>query len=136
MIHEVRLSNGQILLVEEQDQGISIGVGEDKNEVEAYVCQITCNGVLVYPNSGDACEQLSRKSVRKKNIRINAVGASSPYYCREYFDVDTNLTMIDVSNSNHDHIGSIADCCLPDEEDDEAMENFVGILETWLVDNE
>jgi len=67
-------------------------------------------------------------------MRIKCFGLMA-YNCREYFDADTNLTMIDVSNSINDHLGSIPDCYLPDEEDDEAMKNFVSILETWLVDN-
>lgn len=149
----VKLSNGQNLVIEESTDAINIGLGEKTPyidtensvhdiETDAHICQINCDGVLVYTNSGDACIELAKglgKLARKsdqKNIRINAVGASSPYYCREYFDVNTNLTMIDVSNSNRDHLGSIPDCYLPDEEDDEAMKNFVSILELWLVDNE
>lgn len=146
----VKLSNGQNLVIEESTDAINIGLGEKTNyidtenlvhdiETDAHICQINCNGVLVYTNTGDACIELAKglgKLARKsdqKSSRIKCFGRRE-YNCREYFDVDTNSTMIAVSDYFDDHIGSIPNCYLPDKEDDEAMKNFVSILEKWLID--
>jgi hypothetical protein len=57
--HIVTLSNGQKILLEEQDNALSIASCGDV-EPEAYICQINCDGVLVYPNSGSEPEYLTR----------------------------------------------------------------------------
>jgi hypothetical protein len=59
MIHRVVLSNGRVLLVEEGDRRLHIA-SEDgfAHEVEAYICEVNANGVLVMPNSGSAGEYL------------------------------------------------------------------------------
>jgi hypothetical protein len=78
MIHQVKLSNGQILLVEESETGIHIGLGEKQGyvdtsgvvhdpEFDAYICQITRDGVLTYGNSGDACEILNLVDFKNAN---------------------------------------------------------------------
>jgi hypothetical protein len=148
MKHVVKLSNGQNLVIEESTDAINIGLGEKTNyvdtenlvhdiETDAHICQINCNGVLVYTNTGDACIKLARKSDRENSSRIKCFKCFgvTEYICREYFDVNTNSTMIAVSDYFHDHMGYIP-ACLPDEKDHEAMKNFVVILEKWLIDNE
>lgn len=57
--HVVRLTNGKHLLIEEDNNGLSIAtleediynasIGFPSIEVELYICRIDWNGVLVYP---------------------------------------------------------------------------------------
>lgn len=56
MIHRVVLSNGEVLLIKEEDYAVSIADAEPDGTVRSYICQITQDGVLVYPNSGCSCE--------------------------------------------------------------------------------
>jgi hypothetical protein len=72
MKHVVKLSNGQNLVIEESTDAINIGLGEKINyidieggvhveyEIDAYVSQINCDGVLIYNTSGDACIELAK----------------------------------------------------------------------------
>lgn len=60
-IHRIVLTNGEVLLVEEETPGsgrvpaIHIATESDfENEAEAYICTISADGVLVMPNSCDA----------------------------------------------------------------------------------
>lgn len=57
MQHRIVLSNGQELLVEESQDRLTIGYIYN-GCVDAYLCQIDVNGVLVYTNSGSACQYL------------------------------------------------------------------------------
>lgn len=58
MIHQIKLSNGQILQVEEGENCIHIAAMHE-GEVDAYICEINPNGTLVMPNSGPAGEYLT-----------------------------------------------------------------------------
>lgn len=57
MKHRVKLSNGRTLLIEENLEEISLAL-EDRPDDEWFIASINSNGVLVYGNSGDACEEL------------------------------------------------------------------------------
>ena len=57
--HQINLSNGQILQVEEGDNCLHIA-SIHNDEVDAYICEINPSGVLVMPNSGEAGEWLVR----------------------------------------------------------------------------
>lgn len=66
--HGVRLSNGNILVVEEGKNQLHFGLAQQNCDieklnscsVEAYICCIEDGGVRVYANSGDAPYCLSR----------------------------------------------------------------------------
>ena len=67
MIHRVKLSNGEVLLIKEEDHAVSIADAEPDGTVRSYICQISPDGVLVYPNSGCSCEVLvDRLPVREQ----------------------------------------------------------------------
>ena len=59
MNHQITLSNGPSLLIEEGNNKITLATVLD-GDVDAYICQCDRNGVLVYPNSGDAIEFLTQ----------------------------------------------------------------------------
>lgn len=50
---EIRLSNGSVVSLSEGDNSLSLAL-MDGEEVGSYICELTVNGVLTYPNSGDA----------------------------------------------------------------------------------
>lgn len=58
MVHRVTLSNGRVLLLEEDNNCLHIADEEEGSEgiAGAWICQISADGVLVYPNSGSSCE--------------------------------------------------------------------------------
>lgn len=65
--HRVVLSNGHVLLIEEGRSrlaGTTLHIASEQEgfqgEVDYYVCEITPNGVLVFPNSGDAVNWLTQ----------------------------------------------------------------------------
>jgi hypothetical protein len=58
-LHRVQLSNGSVLLIEECKNRISLATGSP-NGVDMYIASIDANGVLVYPNSGYAPDELTR----------------------------------------------------------------------------
>lgn len=58
MIHQIKLSNGQILQVEEGENCIHIAAMHE-GQVDAYICEINSSGTLVMPNSGPAGEYLT-----------------------------------------------------------------------------
>jgi hypothetical protein len=58
--HLIHLSNGQKIILQEEDDALSISSCEESDSPEWFICQINCNGVLVYPNSGYAPEYLTR----------------------------------------------------------------------------
>jgi len=57
--HDVILSNGCIVRLEEGHEGLHV-CEIWKGEVEAYICIITPEGVLVMPNSGSSCDTLAK----------------------------------------------------------------------------
>jgi hypothetical protein len=59
MIHEVKLSNGELLVIEEGDACLTFADKED-GEVGTYICQLHASGVTAYPNSGSAGEYLTK----------------------------------------------------------------------------
>lgn len=58
MRHTVTLSNGKTVILTEGRQRLSVALEDDAGT--AYLCLITPDGVLVYPNSHDAPEDLVR----------------------------------------------------------------------------
>ena len=61
MQHRIELSNGMSMCIEECGSSITIATFEGQtSEIGAYICLINANGVMVYPNSGDATEILTR----------------------------------------------------------------------------
>ena len=65
MKHSVELSNGQRVVLKETQSGLTIGQcdcddDEEGAEYPWWICKITTDGVLVYPNSADAPEMLTR----------------------------------------------------------------------------
>lgn len=59
--HNFQLPNGQQLIVQQNTDGtLSVGCRDKHGDVPVdwWLCQIRKDGVLVYPNSGDACENL------------------------------------------------------------------------------
>lgn len=59
MKHFVKLSNGEtVVLVEEQD-ALSIALG-DEDDIDLYVAQITIDGVLAYSTAAYAPETIAR----------------------------------------------------------------------------
>lgn len=59
VMHRVKLTNGRVLMVEERNGEIHLG-DLDRDSVGSYICSITTGGVLVMPNSGEACEYLTK----------------------------------------------------------------------------
>ncbi len=60
MKYFVKLSNGEtVVLIEEQDS-LSIALGDGKDDIDLYVAQITIDGVLAYSTAAYAAEVLSR----------------------------------------------------------------------------
>lgn len=60
MKHFVKLSNGEtVVLVEEQD-ALSIALGYDEDDIDLYVAQITIDGVLAYSTAAYAPETIAR----------------------------------------------------------------------------
>lgn len=61
MMHRIILSNGRVMIVEEQDQRLLIAYEEEGSDFEVgwNICVISRSGVLVMPNSGDATEMLT-----------------------------------------------------------------------------
>ena len=61
--HAVTLTNGEILLIQEDSQckaiGIALGESDFKFEADVWICNITANGVQVLPNSSYGPETLS-----------------------------------------------------------------------------
>ena len=54
--------------------------------------------------------------------------------CRTFFDIDPDVSGIDIS-INENRIGSIIGVILPDEEDEEELNDFKNMVENWLIDN-
>ncbi len=56
MRHRIVLSNKRVLLIEEDNESIHIATETEgfEGDVDAYICEIDANGVLVSPNSCDA----------------------------------------------------------------------------------
>lgn len=61
MVHRVTLSNGRVLLIEEDARCLTLADEEPNHPhvVGSYICQFSADGVLVYPNSGCATEYLT-----------------------------------------------------------------------------
>jgi hypothetical protein len=58
MKHQIRLSNGRVLQIEEGEDCLHIAAIHN-GDVDAYICRIDKSGTLVMPNSGDAGEYLA-----------------------------------------------------------------------------
>lgn len=69
MKHLVKLSNGQLLLIEEANNALHIAAMHN-GDVDGYICEINANGVLTYPNSGSAPEYLTR-GLDKKTVEMD-----------------------------------------------------------------
>lgn len=65
LTHIVPLSNGELVGLQEQEDRLAICLMDRDGTVEDYyVADITDSGVLVMPNSGDACQCLSRRPTK------------------------------------------------------------------------
>jgi hypothetical protein len=60
MKHFVKLSNGETVVLVEEDNALSIALGDGKDEVDLYIAQITMDGVLAYSTAAYAPETLSK----------------------------------------------------------------------------
>jgi hypothetical protein len=60
MKHFVKLSNGETVVLTEEDSSLSIGLGDEEDGVDLYIAQITLDGVLGYSTASDAPERLVR----------------------------------------------------------------------------
>lgn len=58
MTHTVTLSNGRSVRLIERDAELVIAL-VDYDGQDWYVCSMTADGVLVYTNSGDACQTIT-----------------------------------------------------------------------------
>lgn len=53
-LHRVPLSNGRVVVLEEETEPASLHIGVAGNlDIEAWICSFETSGVLVTPNSGD-----------------------------------------------------------------------------------
>lgn len=55
--------------------------------------------------------------------------------CREFFDADIGYGGIEIFDEHDEHLGNMLGSELPDEDDQEEMDNFNEALEDWLIDN-
>lgn len=58
MTHEVTLSNGRKLALIERDNELAVAQ-VDPDDTPWFICAIVPDGVLTYPNSGDATQYLT-----------------------------------------------------------------------------
>lgn len=95
MIHRVELNNGQVLLIEEGDNCLSIADLEDPKDknfptsVGSYICQITPGGVLVMPNSGGATQDLTEDLRARRLYALctdSGTADADTCLCEDHFD--------------------------------------------------
>ena len=55
--------------------------------------------------------------------------------CRNFTDVDHDVSGVDLTRDGN-HLGSMYGESIPDENDEEAMEDFKETVEVWMIDNE
>jgi hypothetical protein len=60
MEHFVTLSNGQTAVLVEEDNALSIALGDGKGGIDLYIAQITMDGVLSYSTAAWAPEDISK----------------------------------------------------------------------------
>jgi|688.fasta_scaffold323560_3 hypothetical protein len=60
MRHFVKLSNGETVVLIEEDSSLSIGLGDEEDGVDLYIAQITLDGVLSYSTASYAPDTLVR----------------------------------------------------------------------------
>lgn len=60
MRHFVKLSNGETIVLIEEDSALSIGLGDEEDGVDLYIAQITLDGVLSYSTASYAPDTLVR----------------------------------------------------------------------------
>ena len=60
MKHFVKLSNGETVVLVEEQNSLSIALGDGKDDIDLYVAQITMDGVLAYSTAAYAPEVLSK----------------------------------------------------------------------------
>lgn len=56
MNHYIKLPNGRFLVINYQENEVSIGSSYNGEEVSGYICQIGMSGTMVTPNAGEAVE--------------------------------------------------------------------------------
>ncbi len=56
------------------------------------------------------------------------------FVCTEFFDVDMGYGGVDVSRDG-EHLGSIVDISIPDEEDEDEVKKFDSKVTNWIIDN-
>jgi len=59
MKHQIKLSNNQIMQIEEGAHCVHIAAMIDEHEVDGWICTISASGTLVMPNSGTAGESMT-----------------------------------------------------------------------------
>lgn len=60
MKHFVELSNGRTAVLVEENDALSIALGDGKGDIELYIAQITMDGVLAYSTAAWAPEDISK----------------------------------------------------------------------------
>jgi hypothetical protein len=58
MQHYVKLSNGETVILTEEDNALSIALGYSDGDVDLYIAQITRDGVLAYSTASYAPEKV------------------------------------------------------------------------------
>ena len=53
MQHNVKLSNGETVILTEENDALSIALGDGHGDVECYVAQVNKDGVLGYSTASD-----------------------------------------------------------------------------------
>jgi hypothetical protein len=59
MKHFVKLSNGKTAVLIEEDNALSIALGDGDGDIDIYIAQITRDGVLAYSTAAWAPEDIS-----------------------------------------------------------------------------
>ena len=68
--HIITLSNGQRIELSESKMGLAIGTMAHGEIDATWICNITPNGVLSYPNSGEACKQVALGLPHEKTAEV------------------------------------------------------------------
>lgn len=72
----------------------------------------------------------------KRQIEIEPF-TGGVYTCQSYFndDLDNGVEVKEGGKELNTYLGRIVGVELPDERDDEAVEEFTNLVENWLIDN-
>lgn len=96
-VHQVRLSNKQVVVLQEGEDSLSIAWGEDEGD-PTWICNISANGVLTYPNSNEAVEVLTEGLKSPVDREAGAQDAQ---------DYPTHLKCVSAPNDDHFKVGEL-----------------------------